>query len=136
VSHQERWNAHAGKRQDLFGFIDILGIHPDREITLGVQCTVQGHMRERFEKIKDKCLGPVLDWLRAGNRIQVHGWQKMKPRGGTPYRRVRVYDLFLVDDGSLTFKESYYTYSKRPVAGHEARGDQVKSFFANFLESF
>jgi hypothetical protein len=136
VSHQEKWNAHAGKRQDLFGFIDILGIHPDREITLGIQCTVQGHMRERFEKIKEECLCPALDWLRAGNRIQIHGWQKMKPRGGAPYRRVRVYDVFLVDDGRLTVKESYYTYSKKAVPGHEPWADQVKYFFSNLLGRF
>lgn len=73
----ERYNSFSRKRVDLFAFIDIVAIR-DGEI-LGVQTTSAAHTSDRLKKITAE---PKSDlWLRAGGRIEVHGWAKRGPRG-------------------------------------------------------
>ncbi len=68
----ERWNPHAGIRQDLFGFIDIIAICPGE--TLAVQCTSAPNVAHRVNKIADS---PNVAAVReAGWSIVVHGWAK------------------------------------------------------------
>jgi hypothetical protein len=70
----EKWNAHARIRQDLFGFIDILGVR-DGE-TLAVQTTAGSCLASRRKKIAEhENLGAV---RKAGWRIELHGWRKLK----------------------------------------------------------
>jgi hypothetical protein len=70
----ERWNPFAKRRQDLFGFVDILCVK-DGE-TLGVQTTSDSNVAARIRKIEDS---PMLFALRrAGWRIEVHGWKRDK----------------------------------------------------------
>ena len=70
----EKWNPHALRRQDLFGFIDILAVRPGE--VLGVQCTVGSSAAERVTKIKaHPNLAAV---LAAGIRVEVWGWRKLK----------------------------------------------------------
>jgi hypothetical protein len=129
VSHQERWNAHAGKRQDLFGFIDILAIHPELQITLGVQSTTFTHITERMKKIEEACSKAALDWLSAGNQIQIYGWKTMKPRGKRPYRRVAVLHVRLCDGTICASDVDHYTYSKAGVPGFAPWNEQKEDFF-------
>lgn len=74
----ERWNAFAHVRQDLYGFIDILAIHPQLGF-LGVQTTVAGEINRRMDKIRSE--PRALTFLLAGGKIVVHGWRKGGPRG-------------------------------------------------------
>lgn len=69
----EHWNPHAGIRQDLFGFIDVIGLK-DGE-TLAVQATTRSNISSRVQKIGD---APLVGAVReAGWRIVVWGWARM-----------------------------------------------------------
>jgi len=72
----EHWVPGANIRRDLFGGIDIVALRADRQGILGVQTTTRNNARARVQKI----LGIMeLDaWMRAGNRIEVHGWDGPK----------------------------------------------------------
>lgn len=79
VAVVERWNAFAKIRQDLFGFIDVLAIRKDEPGVLGVQATTRANQAARMAKILE---APALvDWICSGNRVEVHGWAKVGPRG-------------------------------------------------------
>lgn len=72
----EKWNPHARVRQDLFGFIDLIGIKPGE--TLAVQTTSYSGVSARVKKIEEnENVAAVRD---AGWRIEVHGWRKVKNR--------------------------------------------------------
>jgi hypothetical protein len=72
----ERWNPHVGPgiRQDLFGFADILAVHPRRREFLLVQTTSLDHVAHRLAKSKGR--PELAAWLRAGGLFQVHGWKR------------------------------------------------------------
>lgn len=72
VAVVEKWNPHAGIRQDLFGFIDLLAVRENE--VLGVQACAGSSVSARVNKITDH---PNLSAVRkAGIRIHVHGWRK------------------------------------------------------------
>ncbi len=68
----ERWNAHAGIRQDLYGCVDILGIKEGE--TLAVQACSYSGVSARVKKIAECESTP--DIRAAGWRFEVHGWRK------------------------------------------------------------
>ena len=68
----ERWNGHAGIRQDLFGVVDVIGLR-DGE-TLAVQATSGSNVAARVKKIADSEATPMI--RAAGWRIVVQGWRK------------------------------------------------------------
>ena len=74
VAVVERWNAFARIRQDLFGVLDLLAVK-DGEI-LGVQTTSGSNVAARIAKIAESDAVP--DLRRAGMRLEVHGWRKLK----------------------------------------------------------
>ena len=75
----EQWNGFAKKRYDLFGCIDILAIHPELEVILGVQACTTGDAAKRTTKALAE---PMLrTWLEAGGRFEVWGWAKRGPAG-------------------------------------------------------
>lgn len=80
----ERWNPHARRRQDLFGFGDILAIKSGVPVLL-VQCTTASNHSSRRRKILG--LPEALEWLGTGNQIEVWSW-KHKP-GTRPAWSVR-----------------------------------------------
>ena len=72
----EKWNPHVRIRQDLFGFIDVIGVK--RGETIGVQCTSWGHRLDRMRKmVEHENIGPVRE---ANWTLEVHGWRKVKNR--------------------------------------------------------
>jgi hypothetical protein len=72
----EHWNPHVQRRQDLFGFIDVLGVRPGE--TIAVQTTSVGGVSHRLKKIADS---PLIGAVReAGWTIHVHGWRKVGNR--------------------------------------------------------
>lgn len=72
----EKWNAFARIRQDLLGFIDVIGIRP-KEI-LGVQTTSASNASARIRKITELATYPL--WKKAGGLVVVHGWAKKNDR--------------------------------------------------------
>lgn len=75
----ERWNAHARRRLDLFGFIDVVALDGQPGV-LGVQTTTADHVSHRLEKLRTEVAGAMLRWIEAGNRLVIHGWAKRGPR--------------------------------------------------------
>lgn len=72
----ERWNAHAGVRQDLFGFIDIVACKPGE--VLFVQTTSAAGIRDHIEKVMRHDNYAAVK--ASGARIVIHGWSKMANR--------------------------------------------------------
>jgi hypothetical protein len=71
----ERWNPHAGVRQDLFGIVDVLAVGAD---IVGVQATSGSNVAKRVTKLTESEALPIL--RRAGVRVLVHGWRKLRGR--------------------------------------------------------
>jgi hypothetical protein len=84
----EKWNAHAGVRQDLFGIIDIIALDPKRGV-VGIQCCgvdFSNHLakitRERSQNARD--------WLSApGAYLELWSWSKVR---GSPLRGWHIVD--------------------------------------------
>lgn len=84
----ERWNQYAGPhgiRQDLFGFIDIIALDPQRGI-IGVQSCGQSfaaHLKKITEERADECI----EWLNCQGKVELWGWRKiLLKRGGKAMR--------------------------------------------------
>jgi len=77
----ERWNSFANIRQDLFGFIDIVAIHPEQKGVLAIQATSNsgGNVSAHHKKIIAEPRSRL--WLKCGNRILLWGWSKKGARG-------------------------------------------------------
>lgn len=72
----ERWNAHVGIRQDVFGIIDILAVGRGEPGVLGIQCTTSKNLAARVTKAKK--IHELLVWLQCGNRFSCWGWHKVE----------------------------------------------------------
>jgi len=88
----ERWNPYAGKRQDVFGFIDVMAILP--ECICGIQAC--GQAFSAHDK-KIRASGKARKWVEAGQKVILCGWRKVKKkRGGKMYiwrPRIKEYTL-------------------------------------------
>ena len=74
----EKWNPFArradggkGKKQDLFGFADVLAL--GARIT-AIQVTSGSNVAARVAKIFDE--PRAKSWLQAGGAVEVHGWRQ------------------------------------------------------------
>lgn len=74
----ERYNSHTKRKNDLFGFIDVVAIAGGA--TIGVQATSADHVADRASKIINECPHAVT-WLNAENFIWVVGWSKKGKAG-------------------------------------------------------
>lgn len=72
----EKWNPHAKIRQDLFGFVDVLGIREGE--TIAVQACSYGDVSKRVNKIAEH--RNTAHVRKAGWAIEVHGWRKVGAR--------------------------------------------------------
>jgi hypothetical protein len=70
----EKWNQFAKIRQDLYGFIDILCLHPEEDQPLAIQCTTRGNVSARVKKIKEH---ENFELVKAKMVIEVWGWGKL-----------------------------------------------------------
>lgn len=85
----ERFNPHVGPhgiRQDLFGFIDIIALDPDRGV-VAIQSTGQA-FAEHYRKLTQERNENVFEWLKTpGTSLELWGWRKVKlKRGGKAVR--------------------------------------------------
>lgn len=76
----ERFIPQTKRRNDLFGFIDIVVLDGQPGV-LGIQATSTGNMSARAMKIQEECTEAAKSWLDAGNRIWVVGWAKRGAKG-------------------------------------------------------
>ena len=65
-----------GRRHDLWGFCDILAIRDDE--VLAVQVTSRGNVSARVRKITVECEETLGLVRKAGIRVIVQGWGKLK----------------------------------------------------------
>lgn len=82
VQKVETFNQFGNVRQDLFGFIDILAIHPSYG-TVGVQVCGPGDFAEHMDKLLGSRREALMLWLLAGNKAVLVGWRKLKASGWT-----------------------------------------------------
>lgn len=87
----ERWNPHAFIRQDLFGWIDIVAVHPGVHGVLGVQTTSGSNLSARMQKAHGNAA--LVAWLTCGGTLQAHGWRKLKNRWQVDCRPIGMVDL-------------------------------------------
>lgn len=67
----EKWNQWAKIRQDLYGFIDIVGVSEKGNV-IAVQCTTKGNVAARKKKVESI---PEARFLTLGNvSVYVIGW--------------------------------------------------------------
>jgi hypothetical protein len=106
----ERWVPQARRRVDLFGFIDIAAItmpdveDPDSLVfrrlvdgVLGIQTTTTGNLAHRLKKLRDECAPAMRRWLKASNRLEIHGWSKKGARGKRKTWQLTVRTITLAD---------------------------------------
>jgi len=88
-----------GFRRDYLGFIDLIAVNVDKKETVGVQTTSGSNFSSHVHKICDTpdIRSNALAWLNSGNKIQLHGWRKLGPRGKRKKWDCRVQDLTLED---------------------------------------
>jgi len=92
----ERWikMPMGGHRKDFLGCIDIIAINKNQ--TIGIQSTGTA-----FSSHKKKILDNpnALKWIKAGNKLILIGWRKLKlKRGGKAMRwRPRLYEFTIED---------------------------------------
>lgn len=72
----EHWNPHVKRRNDLFGFADLIAIKRGRIVA--VQATSGTNTSARVAKIKDEPRAAA--WLEAGGLILVIGWRQLVAR--------------------------------------------------------
>ena len=83
VEKVEHWNSFARRRQDLFGFGDLL--HVTGDVVTIVQTTSLSNISARLKKIRESQAAVL--WLKSPHRcIEVHGWKK----GGRDPRIIRL----------------------------------------------
>lgn len=73
----ERWNAHVGIRQDLFGFIDLIAIRDD--CIAAIQVTAYGKFGQHLTKINEdeQRRRAAVDWIEAGGELYFVCWRQM-----------------------------------------------------------
>lgn len=86
VAVVEKWNPWTKTRHDLYGIGDLLAIRDDE--TLLVQATSKANVSHRIVKIHANAFLPRL--LRAGWRVEVHGWAKAARTGRFECRVVEI----------------------------------------------
>lgn len=77
----EYYNAHTGKRHDLYGFIDFIATG-NKQI-VGVQCCNRNDLGNHRHKIATDCRQDVEAWLDCGGAIEIHAWDR-KDKKYTP----------------------------------------------------
>jgi hypothetical protein len=90
----ECWVPHVNRRRDLFGFADVLAVHPARREVVLVQVTTADHLAHRLAKVR--AAPELLGLLAAGVKVALHGWRRQGARW-----RVKVVELDAEDLGPV-----------------------------------
>lgn len=89
----ERWNAFAGphgRREDLFGFIDLIALDPKKGI-VAIQSTGpsgrSSHQKKILENEWADGYNVAIEWLKAGGKIELWSWRKLLVKRGGKRKR-------------------------------------------------
>ena len=74
----ERWLPGVNVRKDLWGFGDVLAVHPGARAFLIVQATTLPNIGSRLNRAR--ALPGLAVWLNAGGLFECHGWTKRNGR--------------------------------------------------------
>lgn len=89
----EKWNPHVHRRQDLFGFLDIVCLKAGLSGILGVQSTTGSGHAEHKTKILGTAHAKL--WLETGNRVWLVSWTKKGERGKRKLWTPRIEEILL-----------------------------------------
>jgi hypothetical protein len=99
----EKFNQYAGpfgRREDLFGFIDIIYLDPQKGIVAIQSTGPHGHSEHRRKILENSY---ALEWLKCGGVIELWSWRKLlKQRGG----RLRLWTPRIEEIKKKNFLES------------------------------
>ena len=87
-----------GIRQDLFGFIDLIAMHPKYGI-VAVQATVGAAHAAHVDKIEAE--PNALFWTRCGAVIWLVSWRKGGERGKRKLWTMRIEEFYVAKDGRM-----------------------------------
>ena len=76
IDISEHFNYFSKQRKDLFGFMDLVAFHRERQGVVGIQATTTGNMTAREKKICGDIGDRAYDFVDSQNRIIVIGWKK------------------------------------------------------------
>lgn len=91
VANVEKWLPMVKKRQDMFGFADLVVLLPGA--ILAVQATSGSNHAARVSKVKAN--ENAVSWARAGGCIAVWSWSKTGPRGQRKLWTLRTEEVVL-----------------------------------------
>ena len=104
VDIAEKWIATPystipGFRKDLFGFIDLIALCPDKGI-LAIQSCGSAWSQHVKKLLDSECTENLIEWLKCGGSVELWGWRKVKlKRGGKAMRwKPRMADITLEAD--------------------------------------
>lgn len=95
---EKPFNPWTKRREDLFNFIDLVGIRSDISGVTGVQACGEdcsGHINKILNGYSDatgKIIPPnphIRGWLSSGNRFFIWGWRLRKHKGTKPTWQLR-----------------------------------------------
>lgn len=75
----ESYNAFAHVRHDMFGWADIVAIHPKKTGVLAIQTTTASNINARVDKACGMKSFKI--WISTGNQVEFHGWRKIYKKG-------------------------------------------------------
>lgn len=75
----ESYNAFARVRKDMFGWADLVALHPQKRGVLAVQTTTGANIQARV--LKASAMASYKLWLACGNAVEFHGWRKVLKAG-------------------------------------------------------
>lgn len=102
VEKVEKFNQYAGpfgRREDAFGFIDLIIIEPGRGIVAVQSTGPNGHAEHRRNILDNEHADA---WLRAGGHIDLVSWRKLLvKRGGKARRWTLRIDTITLEDFAM-----------------------------------
>ncbi|SRR5258706_10667607 len=110
---EKPWNSYTKRREDLFNFIDLVGIREDRPGVIGIQACgedASSHTNKILEGfVKDGKEFPpnpyIRTWLRAGNAFFIWAWRMRGAKGKRKTYQLREIQ-FVLKDGVVTAEEN------------------------------
>jgi len=98
------YHSNLGRRQDMFGFIDLIVLSPTTDAGLfapsvmkyeiiGIQACAYASISARRHKIVEECQEKAEAWLNSGARIEIWGWKKYDKAIERKFWRPRIVEI-------------------------------------------
>lgn len=119
----EKWNQWARIRQDLFGFCDLVVLDGMPGV-IAIQVTSGANVPARVKKLDAN--PAVMDWLRAGGRVEVWGFRKIGGRGKAKRWALRRVRARLLEAGEVKINGQWVRNQMDHVAWDDPMTIQVR----------